>query len=189
LRNRLRNRFRQNTDVPACCQGPTAGGRWHPVGPRGPRRAAAARREECLAGGWPGFLRAWRGSGFVVRGSRVVPTLLEPRRRPARGTFGKARTTAFSTLQGICRALDCQPGDILAYRPDARGGFEPRRTVHHLERALWSTWRSPTARAATAPAAPAASAGWKTWKSERDHIELLGVGVHDRERAGPDCAR
>ena len=31
---------------------------------------------------------------------------------------GKARAIRFSTLEGICRALDCQPGDILEYRPD-----------------------------------------------------------------------
>ena len=31
---------------------------------------------------------------------------------------GKARAIRFSTLEGICRALDCQPGDLLAYRPD-----------------------------------------------------------------------
>ena len=24
----------------------------------------------------------------------------------------------FSTLEAICRALDCQPGDILEYEPD-----------------------------------------------------------------------
>jgi putative transcriptional regulator len=28
---------------------------------------------------------------------------------------GKARAIRFSTLEAICRALDCQPGDILAY--------------------------------------------------------------------------
>lgn len=28
---------------------------------------------------------------------------------------GKARAIRFSTLEGICRALDCQPGDILEY--------------------------------------------------------------------------
>ena len=32
---------------------------------------------------------------------------------------GKARAIRFSTLEGLCRALDCQPGDILEYRPDA----------------------------------------------------------------------
>ena len=31
---------------------------------------------------------------------------------------GKARAVRFSTLEAICRALDCQPGDILEYRPD-----------------------------------------------------------------------
>jgi putative transcriptional regulator len=31
---------------------------------------------------------------------------------------GKARAIRFSTLEGLCRALDCQPGDLLAYRPD-----------------------------------------------------------------------
>jgi putative transcriptional regulator len=29
---------------------------------------------------------------------------------------GKARAIRFSTLEGICRALDCQPGDILEFR-------------------------------------------------------------------------
>ncbi|NLB22450.1 MAG: helix-turn-helix transcriptional regulator [Clostridium sp.] len=31
---------------------------------------------------------------------------------------GKAKAIRFSTLEGICQALDCQPGDILEYRPD-----------------------------------------------------------------------
>ena len=29
---------------------------------------------------------------------------------------GKAKAVRFSTLEAICRALDCQPGDILEYR-------------------------------------------------------------------------
>lgn len=28
---------------------------------------------------------------------------------------GRARAVRFSTLDGICRALSCQPGDILEY--------------------------------------------------------------------------
>lgn len=28
---------------------------------------------------------------------------------------GKARAIRFSTLEAICRELDCQPGDLLAY--------------------------------------------------------------------------
>lgn len=31
---------------------------------------------------------------------------------------GKARAVRFSTLEGICKALSCQPGDILEYRND-----------------------------------------------------------------------
>lgn len=39
---------------------------------------------------------------------------------------GKAKAIRFSTLEAICKALDCQPGDILEYRhpkaPDDYGG-------------------------------------------------------------------
>ena len=31
---------------------------------------------------------------------------------------GKAKAIRFSTLEAICEALDCQPGDILEYRED-----------------------------------------------------------------------
>ena len=30
---------------------------------------------------------------------------------------GKAKAVRFSTLEAICAALDCQPGDILEYQP------------------------------------------------------------------------
>lgn len=30
----------------------------------------------------------------------------------------KARAVRFSTLEAICKALDCQPGDILEFVPD-----------------------------------------------------------------------
>ncbi len=30
---------------------------------------------------------------------------------------GKARAIRFSTLEAICHALDCQPADILEFRP------------------------------------------------------------------------
>lgn len=32
---------------------------------------------------------------------------------------GKAKAVRFSTLDAICRALDCQPGDVLEYREEA----------------------------------------------------------------------
>lgn len=31
---------------------------------------------------------------------------------------GKAKAVRFSTLEALCKALDCQPGDILEYRED-----------------------------------------------------------------------
>lgn len=31
---------------------------------------------------------------------------------------GKAKAVRLSTLEAICEALDCQPGDILEYKPD-----------------------------------------------------------------------
>ena len=31
---------------------------------------------------------------------------------------GKAKAIRFSTLEALCRALDCQPGDILAFEED-----------------------------------------------------------------------
>ncbi|WP_017414019.1 MULTISPECIES: helix-turn-helix domain-containing protein [Clostridium] len=31
---------------------------------------------------------------------------------------GKVSAIRFSTLNAICRILDCQPGDILEYNPD-----------------------------------------------------------------------
>ena len=30
---------------------------------------------------------------------------------------GKARAIRFSTLEAICRELDCQPADLLSYQP------------------------------------------------------------------------
>jgi len=34
---------------------------------------------------------------------------------------GKAKAIRISTMDAICRALDCQPGDILEYRPGEPG--------------------------------------------------------------------
>ena len=31
---------------------------------------------------------------------------------------GKAKAIRITTMEAICRALDCQPGDILEYRPE-----------------------------------------------------------------------
>lgn len=31
---------------------------------------------------------------------------------------GKARAVRFTTLEALCRVLDCQPGDLLEWQPD-----------------------------------------------------------------------
>ena len=35
---------------------------------------------------------------------------------------GKAKAVKLDTLNKICRALDCQPGDLLEYKPDEEDG-------------------------------------------------------------------
>lgn len=37
---------------------------------------------------------------------------------------GKARAIRFSTLNDICKALDCQPGDIIEYIDDDTGKID-----------------------------------------------------------------
>ena len=39
---------------------------------------------------------------------------------------GKAKAIRFSTLEALCRALDCQPGDILAFEGDETGAAAAR---------------------------------------------------------------
>lgn len=38
---------------------------------------------------------------------------------------GKAKAIRFTTLEAICQALDCLPGDILEYRADEDGQHAP----------------------------------------------------------------
>ena len=39
---------------------------------------------------------------------------------------GKARAIRFSTLDAICAALQCQPGDLLEFEPTSLADVEPR---------------------------------------------------------------
>jgi putative transcriptional regulator len=39
---------------------------------------------------------------------------------------GKARAIRFSTLEAICEALRCQPGDLLEFHPDSGAGERSR---------------------------------------------------------------
>jgi putative transcriptional regulator len=38
---------------------------------------------------------------------------------------GKAKAIRFSTLEAICKALDCQPGDILEYVSEDKENAKP----------------------------------------------------------------
>jgi len=38
---------------------------------------------------------------------------------------GKAKAIRFSTLAAICKALDCQPGDLLEYAGDEKRAASP----------------------------------------------------------------
>jgi putative transcriptional regulator len=41
----------------------------------------------------------------------------------------KARAIRFSTLEALCRELDCQPGDLLEYQPGmSEPGLEERQS-------------------------------------------------------------
>lgn len=39
----------------------------------------------------------------------------------------KARAIRFSTLEALCRELDCQPGDLLTWTPDEPGTGTPEK--------------------------------------------------------------
>ncbi len=42
---------------------------------------------------------------------------------------GKARAIRFSTLEAICSALTCQPGDLLEFVPESGASEQPRATA------------------------------------------------------------
>jgi len=46
---------------------------------------------------------------------------------------GKARAVRFSTLERLCRELDCQPSDLLEYRPDDDGNARHKGDWPHAE--------------------------------------------------------
>ena len=50
---------------------------------------------------------------------------------------GRAKAVRFSTLDAICRVLDCQPGDVLRWEPDDPEGAadaERRQQAHRVQR-------------------------------------------------------
>ena len=46
---------------------------------------------------------------------------------------GKARAIRFSTLQAICEALSCQPGDILRFEPEQAESERPPAPANRTE--------------------------------------------------------
>lgn len=38
---------------------------------------------------------------------------------------GRAKAVRFTTLEGLCEALDCQPGDLLRWDPEDEGSATP----------------------------------------------------------------
>ena len=51
----------------------------------------------------------------------------------------KAKAIRFSTLDAICKALDCDVSDILAFEPDSTPVPEPQ-TVKPAERSRWNDY-------------------------------------------------
>ncbi|MFD2569639.1 helix-turn-helix domain-containing protein [Spirosoma soli] len=43
---------------------------------------------------------------------------------------GKAKAVRFDTLEAICRALDCQPGDLLEYVPSKE---DEAKSIPHID--------------------------------------------------------
>ena len=39
---------------------------------------------------------------------------------------GRAKAVRFTTLAALCEALDCQPGDLLRWEPDANPASRPQ---------------------------------------------------------------
>ena len=60
-------------------------------------------------------LLAWRGLTLTELSERVGVTIANL----SILKNGRARAIRFSTLAKLCEVLDCQPGDLLGYRPDA----------------------------------------------------------------------
>ena len=71
----------------------------------------------------PSALTPWRR--FVEAGKNVDASYPAAAREAAAvieypgGTTGKAKGVRFSTLDALCKALECQPGDLLEFRENA----------------------------------------------------------------------
>ena len=55
---------------------------------------------------------------------------------------GKVSAIRFSTLNAICKALDCQPGDILEYQEDEENGISYFKRNVNKSKKRWICSRS-----------------------------------------------
>ena len=60
--------------------------------------------------------RRHKGAGELAEEIGITPANLSILKN------NKAKAVRFSTLEALCRALDCQPGDILEFVPDGLAG-------------------------------------------------------------------
>lgn len=51
---------------------------------------------------------------------------------------GKAKAIRFSTLEAICKALGCQPGDILEYAQEAESSKPPPLSQSPIKLKVWT---------------------------------------------------
>ena len=74
---------------------------------------------------------------------------------------GKARAIRFSTLDALCRELDCQPGDLLSFEPGPPANWTTRKRPRGSTRAVlsWTPWLKPS-------------------PLQKDHPGLLDRGLH-----------
>ena len=70
--------------------------------------------------------RRHKGAGELAEEIGITPANLSILKN------NKARAVRFSTLEALCKALDCQPADLLAYVPDAPAqAAGPEQEVSH----------------------------------------------------------
>ena len=101
----------------------------------------------------------------------------------------KAKAVRFSTLEAICAALDCQPGDILEFVPDEEAEPCPPgarlRPAHVLQRRLAGSGIGPPAGVDPCVLLPLVSLGIHLWsRADRGRWDPVYCGT-----SSADCIR
>ena len=74
--------------------------------------------------------RRHKGAGELAEEIGITPANLSILKN------NKAKAVRFSTLEALCRALDCQPGDILEFVPDENRPSRRQTFVLHCRAGL-----------------------------------------------------